>query len=808
MSASRAAIAFLALGALALAFALGFALPSKQAEAHAVLERSLPVQNQKLEAPPERVEVYFSEEIEQALTQLEVLDTQGNPVHTGETVFSNDPFFAAIAVPPDLAPGIYTVTYENVSRVDGHTWSGFFSFIILNADGTVPAGEALIPGGLGSQVGLLPDHADSALRWLGLIGATMLVGAALFVFLIARPAAQFLTEERGRSAGERAMAVAAATIVVSAALLAIANVGQLLLLADRLGGLGEIDDVFFTTRTGELWLSRICLSIALLLLALPPLASASFRASGQAVASIGLALLGGLGMLITYSLSSHAGAGGGAFWAIASDFVHFAATAAWLGTLLPLAAAFWWSKRLTGHDRPLYLANVLDRFSWVAVISVALIIGTGTFNGFVELPRLPALWETTYGKILIAKLVLILPLLGVAAINARFLKPALVDAVDAVYEEELGQRRATGGEGARLPQRLERLQRLLPRTVIAELLLGVAVLASVSVLAQSTTAEGDLRLQAARSEEVFESTAEQDDLSATLTIDPFTVGLQTARVKLTPLPGNELGEVLQVSLRAVFDNPDVASVAGISFVNQVLEPAGDRTVYEAETALLTQPGDWRVQARVRRRGLDDTAISFSVPRVGGFLARGDEPNGLFDLPFTFVDWNVVGGGTMIALGLGAFFILRNRPPSWQRSTGTALFLASTFAMIAGAILVFGVDTHGGGVLNTSPVLPTRETLAIGQDLFDQNCMVCHGPQGEGDPDLPNPPPPLTVHIPAHNDGTVFAWITEGIPLNSEPKNMPAFKDLLTTDQRWHIVTYLRVAFGSGDFEPVLPEDLQ
>jgi len=90
-------------------------------------------------------------------------------------------------------------------------------------------------------------------------------------------------------------------------------------------------------------------------------------------------------------------------------------------------------------------------------------------------------------------------------------------------------------------------------------------------------------------------------------------------------------------------------------------------------------------------------------------------------------------------------------------------------------------------------------------------MACHGATGEGDgpnaATLALPPPRLGDHVPYHSDGTIFLWISDGIPLDSEPKRMPSFKSLLSEDQRWHLVNFLRVTFGSGEFEPVLPEDL-
>ncbi|MEX0785686.1 MAG: CopD family protein, partial [Dehalococcoidia bacterium] len=753
--------------ALALAFGLTLARPNV-ASAHAVLERSLPVQNQQLQEPPELVETWYSEPLERSLTTLKVLDTQRNEVQAGETLFSNEEStYAAVALPPDLGPGIYTVTYENVSTVDGHTWSGFFSFIVLEADGSVPAGEPPDIGGLAGQSGFLPDATDGALRWIGIVGAAVLAGGMFFALVVARPAAGFLAGERKQGVESEAVRVVAMIVAPAALAVIVSTVGQLLLFADRIGGLGEIGGILSDTRSGELWLSRMALSAALALLFIPALTSAGYRASRYATLTLVPGVIGSLGLLVTYSLGSHAADGGGQFWSITSDLVHFAATAAWLGALVQLPLAFWWSRRLLeGGQRALYLANVLDRFSWLSVISVALLIGSGVFNGFVQLPTFEALYETTYGRVLIAKLALIVPLLAIAGLNARVIKPALVAAVDVLHDEDT-RRRPTGGERSRVEGRLDRLQRLLPRTALAELLLGVAVLASASVLAQTTTADGELRLDASTPSGEFVDAAPADDLDVELSITPFGIGLNTFTITLTPDQGQELGEVLGVRLSASFDNPDVLPSAGRQAVTQDLDPTDSQGIWSSEAALLTQPGAWNVQTRIRRRGLDDADTVITVPDVGGYLAREEGPPGLFDLPFTFVDWNIVAGGAMVTLGVGVFLIWHNRPRNWERGTTVSVGLSSAFAMIAGAVLLFGVHAHQGVQGSTSPIEPTEDSLALGESIFVRNCITCHGQTGEGDgplvDQLPYPPPRLGDHVPFHNDRTLFLWVSEGLP---------------------------------------------
>jgi copper transport protein len=767
------------------------------------------VQNQQLQEPPELVETWYSEPLERSLTTLQVLDTQGEPVHVGEAVFSGeDNRYAAIGLPADLAPGIYTLTFENVSTVDAHVWSGFFSFIILNEDGTVPEGDALIPSGLAGQTGFLPDNLDSVLRWFGLIAMVALAGGLFFSLLVGRPAAQFLENGRRRVAEGSLAGTVAVVVVAAASVVVLTTIGQALWFADRVDRLDELGQILFNTRLGELWVARVGLALALLFLFIPAIRSEEYRSGRAAALSLIPASIGGLGLIMTYVLGSHSAAGGGQFWRVASDFTHFAATAAWLGALVQLPIVFWWAKqRLEGPSQVLYLANVMDRFSWLSAVSVTILIGTGVFNGFVQLPTFESLYETTYGRVLIVKLALIIPLLVVAAFNALYMKPRLVEAVDVLNEDD-PELRASGDEQIEMESRLERLQRLLPRTAIAEFLLGAAVLASVSLLAQSTTADGELRLDAAQPSGQHLAVGVSRDIDMELLIEPFGIGLNNFTLTMTALEGEELGDVLGARLTATFRNPDVSPSAGTTGVFQELTSTDTPGVWGAEAVLLTQPGDWSIESRVQRRDQEDTNAIFSIQDVGGFLSRDDEPEGLYDLPFTFVDWNVVGGGAMLAFGLGVFLIWHNRPPSWRRGTATSVGLSSAFSMVAGAILLFGV--HGDQAVQFDE--PTAESIRIGQEIFVNTCAACHGLEGEGDgplaATLPYPPPRLGDHVPFHGPGTLFLWVSEGLPSDADVKIMPAFKDVFSEEELKGIIDYLRATWTFGDYDPVLPDDLR
>lgn len=189
-----------------------------------------------------------------------------------------------------------------------------------------------------------------------------------------------------------------------------------------------------------------------------------------------------------------------------------------------------------------------------------------------------------------------------------------------------------------------------------------------------------------------------------------------------------------------------------------------------------------------------------MPGAVFMLVRRHEPEGIFGLPFSFLSWNVVAGGATAVLGLVAFLIWRNRRHSLGRGVGPSVGLFSVSAMIAGTILVFGVHAHEP-IARTSPIEGTPESVEMGRQVFVQNCAVCHGPKGESDgptaSTLPYQPPRLGDHVRFHGDYMLFAWISAGLPSNTDRKVMPPFGERLTALERWNLVNFLRETFDPG-----------
>ena len=70
-------------------------------------------------------------------------------------------------------------------------------------------------------------------------------------------------------------------------------------------------------------------------------------------------------------------------------------------------------------------AAIVPRFSALAVVSVAVLLVGGVVNGYLEVRAWSGLWETNYGRLLLAKSAIVLVLLAIGAYNNRRAVPRL-----------------------------------------------------------------------------------------------------------------------------------------------------------------------------------------------------------------------------------------------------------------------------------------------------------------------------------------------------------------------------------------------
>src|SRR6266545_5404039 len=90
----------------------------------------------------------------------------------------------------------------------------------------------------------------------------------------------------------------------------------------------------------------------------------------------------------------------------------------------------------------------------------------------------------------------------------------------------------------------------------------------------------------------------------------------------------------------------------------------------------------------------------------------------------------------------------------------------------------------------NPMPSSPAAIEAGKQVFEKECLSCHGPTGKGDgskaAQLKVQPHDLSApQIAAQSDGAMFWKLTTG-------KNpMPKFDELLTEEQRWQVIHYTR-----------------
>jgi mono/diheme cytochrome c family protein len=75
----------------------------------------------------------------------------------------------------------------------------------------------------------------------------------------------------------------------------------------------------------------------------------------------------------------------------------------------------------------------------------------------------------------------------------------------------------------------------------------------------------------------------------------------------------------------------------------------------------------------------------------------------------------------------------------------------------------------------------------GREIYENNCISCHGHPGLGDGQkfTPPPPDPTSVKMQQNTDGDMFYKITEG------RGQMSSFKDILSPGDIWSAIAYIR-----------------
>ncbi|MET8078324.1 copper resistance protein CopC [Streptomyces sp. NPDC005303] len=608
------------------------------ASAHAALRSTDPGDGTVLKSAPRDITLTFTESVGLLDDSFRVLDPDGkrlNVSDAGHGPGGSDT--ARVTLPAKLAQGTYTVAWRVVSA-DSHPVSGAFTFSVGK-----PSPATVIP-----DTGPTEDPATESLfnmgRYLAYLAVALLIGTAVFL-TACRPPEPFRLS--------RLLWAGWGTLLGSTLFL-------LVLRAPYESGAGPTSafslkafERTLSTRPGEALLVRLalllvaCFFVVRLLRLGEERLSRAWQAAGGVLA---------VGLALTWAAAEHASAGIQVPVAMTSAVLHVLAMAVWLGGLAALLTML--------HRAPSQLpAAVLARFSRLAFASVTVLVATGVYQSWRGLGSWEAVTGTTYGHLLVLKLLAVTLLLAAARLSRRWTgrlvtvaagAEAVTVAAGAAAEAEAVVREGTaeavvrervleaavrekGPETVvreRVPERVggppsapgpapvapgpaaPAYRHGLRRSVLAEVAVGVVVLVLSTVL--SGTLPGRAQTEA---DEAGPATGGLP--AASVTDVPFAVGGATGKVQITLDPGRTGDNSVQAIVYAADGGLATVPELRLSFtlpakkIGPIDAGLKNRGGYWGTNDLtLPLAGDWRMKATIRVSDVDQISVTKTVRIVG------------------------------------------------------------------------------------------------------------------------------------------------------------------------------------------------
>ncbi|WP_258572904.1 copper resistance protein CopC [Streptomyces sp. KM273126] len=644
-----------------LAFLLSGAGP---ASAHATLTRSEPADVSILKAAPRQITLAFSESVSLSNGSLRVLSPKNERVDRGTVTHAGGKADTArVMLSGALPEGTYTVSWRVVSA-DSHSITGAFTFSIgePSATSAVAAPSAATPDDTAAS------RLYDAFRYIAYGGLALLIGVALFM-LVCWPAGSGLRPlRRLLLAGWTALF---ASTVVLLLLRGPYETGRGLTAVSDLSLLGQT----ITGRSGLALGARLLLLAVVGILgwrfatrlggrpdgtrqgsaadaadaAAPTHTSSGSCADADDPPAVewqfgtrayGVGVLFAVALALTWALAEHAATGIQVPLAILVAVLHLLAMAVWLGGLLALAVALF--RAPVGTVIP---AAAVARFSRLAFTAVVVLVATGLYQSWRQIGSMEALATTEYGRLLTIKVAAVILVVTAAAFSRQWAaqlghRPPSSETLPATVGQRarvaqtVGAGASSGGDafedtdsaGPPAPRapadspaasdassESDRHRRGLRRSVAAEAVLGVVVLAITTLLTGTQPSRAAVQSAAV-------TAAAQEPTARVVTV-PFDVGIPNGQGKaqITFSPGRVGDNTVEVLVYG----PD-GGVATVPEIRLTLTQRAQRIgpldaklanqggYWAADRLRLPVPGTWTVQVTVRTSDIDQVTVSKNV----------------------------------------------------------------------------------------------------------------------------------------------------------------------------------------------------
>jgi copper transport protein len=363
------------------------------AGAHALLVTSSPAANSPLSQSPNQLLLTFSETVDPRLSFVNIMDSSGHPaagISKAQGVAGNASQLR-VTVSSPLTRGVYTVTWQTVSSVDGHVATGSFPFGV----GVAAVGSTAPVSGPARTSPWISAAGDAG-HWLLYIGLSLLVGASSTVFLVLG----------GRRPAGSLLLLRLSWLLSIVGVITMFLVERALVHAPSLAALVQ----------SPVGTKLVVLGAFVLVACGTSVLTVGMRPGRWPVVAVGV--IAGIAMLL-HVWSGHAnGASPYRPLILIEQWVHFVAIGAWVGGLVWLLLGM---RGQEAADR----AVVVRRFSRIATVGIAAVVLTGVLRSISEVGSFGNLVHTTFGATLLVKLGLFALLALLGAVNHFQLVPRL-----------------------------------------------------------------------------------------------------------------------------------------------------------------------------------------------------------------------------------------------------------------------------------------------------------------------------------------------------------------------------------------------
>ena len=612
--------------------AIGVLGTATAALAHATLESTSPPDGAILAKAPTSVSATFDEAVGVSPDSLRVFAPNGQRADDGNTVHGTVPQQITVGLLPGLGGGTYTVGWHVISA-DSHPVQGAFTFSI-----GAPSSSVVTPASLAPPASKLIVLAFGAVRWLAFCCFALLIGAVAFVICCwpsgaSRPG--LLRLAMGAWGG-----LAAATLAA-------------ILLQGAYGAGQSFSHVFWPnvlhatlySGYGRALGVRLLLVVAALIvfsltLGSLPTASRRMRVSLGAIWAVVTA-----GLASTWALADHAGTGIQVPLAVPSDVLHLTAMAIWVGGLVTLVTivlrrpassdATRKAERRRYQAATAEAAQAVSRFSPIALGCVAVLVATGTYQTWRGVGSWDALFNTTYGQLLLAKIGAMCALIAlgnlarqrlrrlrapVAVLAGAAASPVREAQADPVAVRAGGRGRGhqdtrpsrpgagNGTSGADDEAQLSADQAAVTLTrlrwsVAVEVVIVTAVLAVTAILVNTPTARETYNPPASASA-AFNTGGPGGTGQVGIVMTPARLGPNQLRLSVTNAEGQPYRPA-QIEAVVALPQQNLGPLP-------VTLTAGQPGAYVSAPVILTITGQWQISITIRSDAFDETTVTIPV----------------------------------------------------------------------------------------------------------------------------------------------------------------------------------------------------